>query len=81
MNELLEKALKLSAKANASKKADFSMDELEVVIAYLEGKLKARATMTVLGYENPGNVTHKITAVLKKAIEQGIAEIVIINKS
>ncbi len=64
MASLVEQA---QAMGSLRTKTPYSKEELELVIAFLEGDVSLRQYGTVMGLTNPGSATHRISALLKHA--------------
>ncbi len=75
----LERAVILSAQRHSKGYQSLKAEDLEVVLAYLEGRVSLRALMSVLGFKNPGNGTHRVGAIIKKAVEKGIIKIEVVK--
>jgi hypothetical protein len=75
MNKLLEEAKKHTRVHKHKARVPITHEEVELVLAYLRSEITLRGYAAAMKLQNPGNVSHRIGAVLLKAIQDGDIEI------
>lgn len=78
-NKLLEKAASFrSVRAGTILALPVTKDEVEMAIAYLEGKITLRQYSKALEMDNPGNGSHRITVALLRGVREGWVKITLL---
>ena len=74
MTNLLKKAKEYSSE-NAGRNLPVLEEEVDLVLAYLQGEISTRGYAHAVGLHHPGQVTHRVSVVLRHAIHNKLVTI------
>ena len=75
MNELLEKAKSYRKLIKGKPSKEVTENEVGLAVAYLRGEITIRSYATAMDFQNPGQASHRVGAVIRYGLEKGLLDI------